>query len=129
MIRPRPAQLRTFGLLMAGVCLLIALWPLIWHGEAGRWWAGILSGILGVWALVWPTSLAGVYRVWMRVGEKLGWVNSRLILGVMFYGIFTPVALVMSLLGKTPQVRYDPQAESYRVPKPARDPKHVLKPF
>ena len=128
--RPLPAQLRSFGLLMAGVFLLIALWPLVRHGEAGRWWAGIIGGVFGLLGLVWPTSLEAVHRIWMIIGEKLGWVNSRIILGVMFYGIMTPVALFLSLFGKSPlKLRYDPKAETYRVPKAARDPKHVLKPF
>jgi hypothetical protein len=115
---------------MAGVFVLIALWPLVRHGEPGRWWAGIIGGIFGLLGLAWPTSLGGVHRLWMLVGEKLGWVNSRLILGLMFYGIMTPVALVLKLLGQTPlHLRYDPKAETYRVPKAAREPNHVLKPF
>ncbi len=127
---PPPAQLRTFGLLMAGVFLLIALWPLLIHGEGMRLWAGGIGGIFGLLGLASPTSLEPVHRIWMIIGEKLGWVNSRLILGLMFYGVFTPVAFIMSLLGKRPiEKGYDPRADTYRVLKEARDPKHVLKPF
>ena len=127
---PPPAQLRSFGLLMGGVFLLIALWPLLVHGEGMRLWAGLMGGIFGLLGLAWPTSLESVHRIWMIVGEKLGWVNSRIILGLMFYGIFTPVAFIMSLLGKRPiEKGYDSRADTYRVLKKARDPKHVLKPF
>lgn len=128
--RPLPAQLRSFGFLMAGVFLLIALWPLLRHGEGVRLWSGLIAGAFGLLSLIWPTSLEPVHRIWMIIGEKLGWVNSRIILGIMFYGIFTPVALIMSLLGKRPiEKGYDPKADTYRVLKVARDPKHVLKPF
>lgn len=115
---------------MAGVFFLIALWPLLVHGEGLRLWAGFIAGAFGLLGLIWPTGLEPVHRIWMIIGEKLGWVNSRIILGLMFYGIFTPVALMMSLLGKRPIPRgYDPKADTYRVLKEARDPKHVLKPF
>ncbi|MGE0472663.1 MAG: SxtJ family membrane protein [Nitrospirales bacterium] len=128
--RPLPSQLRSFGLLMTGVFFLIALWPLLMHGETMRLWAGLIGVIFGLLGLAWPTSLEPVHRIWMIIGEKLGWVNSRIILGLMFYGIFTPVALMMNLMGKRPiQKGYDPKADTYRVPKQARDPKHMLKPF
>lgn len=48
---PLPAQLRSFGLLMGGVFLLIALWPLLVHGEGMRLWAGLIGGIFGLLSL------------------------------------------------------------------------------
>jgi Saxitoxin biosynthesis operon protein SxtJ len=38
----------------------------------------------------------------MTVGEVLGWINTRLILGVLFYSLFTPLGLLMRLRGKEP---------------------------
>ena len=84
-------------------------------------------GPLGVLFL---SSLEPVHRVWIKIGEKLGWVNSQIILGIMFFGIFPPVGWIMCLLGKRPlQLGYDSEIESYRVLKMARDPKHVWKPI
>ena len=123
-------QLRSFGLLMGGVFLLIGFWPLVIHDQPLRLWAAAIGGIFAILGLVWPIILREPHRIWMVIGEKLGWINSRIILGIMFFGIFTPVALFMSLLGKSPlQLRYDAKAETYRVLKEPRDPKHVLKPF
>jgi hypothetical protein len=51
-------------------------------------------------ALAWPRSLTQVYRLWMSVGEVLGWINSRIILGALFYLLFTPLGLCMRLRGK-----------------------------
>jgi predicted membrane metal-binding protein len=128
--QPTEKDLRSFGLLMGGVFLIVALWPLIVHGESLRIWASLIAGAFGAMGLLLPKSLAPLHRLWMKIGEKLGWINSRIILGIMFFGIFTPMAFVMALLGKRPlRLGYDPQANSYREVKKARAPDHVLKPF
>jgi hypothetical protein len=79
-------------------------------------------------ALAWPQSLTQVYRFWMAVGEILGWINTRLILGALFYLLFTPLGLYMRLRGQDPMRRtLTPEAESYRVvrqPRPASHMRH-----
>ena len=123
-------QLRQFGWLMGGVFGIITFWPLVFRGEGIRIWAFIIAGVFGLLGTVFPNGLKPVYRAWMIFGEKIGWVNSRILLGLLFYGMLTPISLVMMLLGKRPlQLQFDPKAETYRVPKEARAPDHVLKPF
>ena len=123
-------QLRQFGWLMAGVFALVTLWPLVVRGDGIRMWAGILSVIFGVLGTVFPTGLKPVYRGWMFFGEKIGWVNSRILLGLVFYGLVTPISWLMRLLGKRPlQLAFDPKADTYRVLKEARAADHVLKAF
>ncbi|MCA9498840.1 MAG: SxtJ family membrane protein [Nitrospirales bacterium] len=128
--QPTTKDLRSFGLLMGGVFLIVAVWPLIIHGENLRVWASLIAGTFGAMGIVFPKGLRLLHRVWMKIGEKLGWINSRIILGLLFFGMFTPMAFVMGLLGKRPlQLGYDPRANSYRVVKKARAVDHVLKPF
>ena len=123
-------QLRSFGLLMGGVFSLISLWPFLFHGQSVHLWAGVIASVFGILGVFAPGLLAPVYQVWMKIGEKLGWINSRIILAILFFGIVTPIGWLMRLLGKRPlQLGYDPAAITYRVPKVVRDPKHVLKPF
>ena len=123
-------QLRQFGWLMGGVFAIVTFWPLVFRGEDPRMWAGIIAGIFGVLGVVFPSGLKPIYRAWMIFGEKIGWLNSRILLGLVFYGLLTPISFIMVLLGKRPlQLRFDPQAESYRVPKEARAADHVLKAF
>ena len=123
-------QLRQFGWLMGGVFAIVTFWPLVFRGEGIRIWACVIAGIFGVLGVVFPSGLKPVYRAWMIFGEKIGWFNSRVLLGLVFYGLLTPISFVMVLLGKRPlQLRFDPQAESYRVPKEARAADHVLKAF
>ena len=123
-------QLRQFGWLMGGVFGIITFWPLVFRGEGIRIWAFIIAGVFGLLGTVFPNALKPVYRAWMIFGEKIGWLNSRILLGLLFYGMVTPISWLMRLLGKRPlQLEFDPKAETYRVPKAARAPDHVLKPF
>lgn len=121
-------QLRSFGCIVGGIFALIGVWPAVWRGQPLRLWSLLLGGILMVLGLTWPRSLTHVYRLWMRVGEVLGWINTRLILGAIFYLLFTPLGLYMRLRGKDPMRRtLAPEAESYRVvrqPRPAAHMRH-----
>jgi len=122
--------LRSFGLLVGGVFAVIGLWPWFFRHTEPRFWSLIVSVALVVPALAWPASLRPVYRVWMTIGHALGWVNTRIILGVAFFVVFTPIGWVMRLLGKDPmRRRFDPAAQSYRVNRPPRDANHMQKPF
>ena len=47
--------------------------------------------------LVLPILLKPIYIVWMRLAFILGWINTRLILIILFYLVFTPLALLMRL--------------------------------
>ena len=83
-----------------------------------------------VLALAWPRSLTQVYRLWMTVGEVLGWINTRLILGALFYLLFTPMGLYMRLRGQDPMRRtWTPEAESYRVVRQPRPASHMWHQF
>jgi hypothetical protein len=100
----------------------------LWRGQPLRLWSVLLGGALLALALVWPRSLAQVYRLWMAVGEVFGWINTRLILGVLFYGVFTPIGLLMRLRGQDPMRRtLPPEVDTYRVvrqPRPATHMRH-----
>ena len=123
-------QLRHFGFLVGGIFGLIGLWPMLWRHQSPRLWALALTVLLVVPALVAPRTLAPVYRVWMAAGEVLAWINTRIILGVVFYLVVTPIGLVMRLTNHDPMRRKFEQAgESYRVrcvPRPAT---HMLRQF
>ena len=75
---------RTFGLVFAGVFLLIAGWPLI-HGEAVRWWSVGISAVFALVAFIRPTLLAELNRLWMKFGILLGKIVSPIALGSLFY--------------------------------------------
>ena len=122
--------LRQFGLMVGGVFLLIGLWPFVWRQEPVRLWAVVPGSLLAVAGLVVPTVLKQVYQGWMWVGHITGWVNTRIILGVLFYGVVTPMGLVMKLTGRDPMRRgYEPDARTYRVIRQPRPASHMKNMF
>ena len=99
---PGSGELRSFGLLMGAVSIAAGggLWYLQSMPEAA--WAGGLAIWLLACAIFWQNLLQPLHLVWMLLARVLGFVNSHLLLALVFYSIFTAVGLVMRL------VRYDP---------------------
>jgi hypothetical protein len=123
-------QLRTFALLVGGIFAVIGVWPVLWRGEALRLWAVLLSVGLVVPGVVWPRSLAPVYRGWMLLGHILGWINTRILLGIIFFGLITPMGVVRRLLGKDSMRRsFEPEVDTYRVVREPRPSSHLTRPF
>jgi hypothetical protein len=123
-------QLRVFGLLVGGVFSLVALWPIMTRHEAPRFWMLSLAGLLIVPAVLFPTALKPFYAVWMSIGNALGWINSRIILGLIFYLVFTPAGLVMRVLRKDPlTLKSEPGADTYRVVRQPRPASHMNRQF
>jgi hypothetical protein len=125
-----PKQLRSFGLLVGAIFAVISLWPVIWRGESWRVWAMIAAGVLIVPAMMMPQSLKLIYRGWMTLGDVLGWMNTRIILGLVFYGVVTPMGAYQRWRGHDPMRRcWEPQAETYRILRQPRDAKHMQRQF
>src|SRR5262249_14397449 len=123
-------QLRSFGLIVGGIFAFIGVWPALWRGQPLRLWSLMLGGALIALALVWPRSLAQVYRLGMALGGFLGWIIPRLILGILFYGIFTPIGLFMRWRGQDPMRRtLAPEVDTYRVVRQPRPASHMQHQF
>ncbi len=89
----------------------------------------ISIGLAGI-ALMLPIVLKPLYAIWMVIGFVLGWINTRIILGVVFYTLFTPVALLMKLLRKDPMHRkLTLKLESYRKTRSASPKNQMEKPY
>lgn len=128
---PEAKLIRSFGLIVGGIFLLIGLWPLAVRAEAARLWAvGIAAGLL-LPAVLFPTVLTPIYRVWMTIGDTLGWINTRIILTLVFYGLFTPIGVIRRvLLKKDPlHLSFEPEAETYRMVRQPRPHSHVERQF
>ena len=125
------AGLRKFGITTGViVCLLFGL-LLPWLFSHGLpLWPWIVALILWLWAALLPTTLRPVYKGWMRVGMVLGFINTRIILFILFYLIFLPVGLVMKLFGNDPMARrLQKQQDSYRVIGRERNNTHFERPY
>lgn len=123
--------LREFGLLTGIIIALLfgLILPLLWgHNLPLVPW--ILSIVLGSLALLIPKALSPIYQVWMRIAQVLAWVNSRVILGIIFFVLVTPMALIMKLLKRDPLTRkFEFRRESYRVSSQIKNKLSMEKPY
>ncbi|NOU11802.1 MAG: sxtJ [Nitrospira sp.] len=123
-------ELRQFGLLVGGVFAVIGLWPLVFRSEPPRLWAMILGSLLIVLGAVVPQSLQQVHSGWMKIGHVLGAINTRIILGIIYYLLITPMGLVMRLMGKDSMHRtLAKETTTYRVVRASRSPQHMRNQF
>lgn len=91
-------DLRIFLTIWAGIFVIIALLPLL-RAHEPRLWA-LISCALSLALLAFPRIITPIYRFWILIGEAIGFVISHSILAILFFGIFTPVALVFRLIGR-----------------------------
>ncbi|MDP2939859.1 MAG: SxtJ family membrane protein [Candidatus Omnitrophota bacterium] len=91
-------NLRKFGLTMGVVFLIITLFILFKHKNYNLTTL-IVSAVFFVITLTVPIFLKPIYVIWMRLAYVLSWINTRLILFLLFYLIFTPIGLIMKLFG------------------------------
>ncbi|HKY64649.1 MAG TPA: SxtJ family membrane protein [bacterium] len=96
-------ELRRFGIVVGAffIAVFALALPWIWGRPYPRWpfYAGSPLILLG---LIVPAWLRPLHFLWMKLAEGLGWINTRIILAILFFLIFTPLALIRRLLGKDP---------------------------
>jgi hypothetical protein len=110
---------RSFGWTFAGVFFAAGVWDL-WRGGAELPWLIALATLIAVVTLTRAQWLTPLNRAWMKLGELLGHVVGPIVLGAIFFAIFTPVGLVMRLAGRDAMKRrWEPGSASYWV---KRDP-------
>lgn len=106
-------DLRWFGVMMGAALCAGAIFA--WRGGSPRA-AAVLCGAGGIFLLLGlaaPRALGLVYRPWMKLAAAMGWVNTRILLGLMFFLVFTPIALVRRALGRDPlDLRFDEKSRA-----------------
>jgi hypothetical protein len=123
-------QLRSFALIVGSGFGIIGCWPLLFRGESLRPWALITASVLVFLGLVIPKALQPAHKLWMAFGHALGWINSRIILGVLFFTLFTLVGFVLRRLKIDPmRRRFEPEADTYRIPRTLRPSSHLKHQF
>ena len=98
-MNPSRKDIVTFEFIWAFIFFLIALYPVIYSAEI-RIWSLIISTFFILIALISPLLLSSFYIYWVKFGEFIGGIISKVILFILFFGIFTPVALILKLMGK-----------------------------
>lgn len=132
-LNPTPKELRQFGI---GMTLFLALIGglVIWRGHRtlaiDLWIVGVIVFFLP--ALLFPTGLKPIYRIWMKIALVISVVTSRVILSVLYYTVFTLVSIIQKILRRDVLEREFPGGkESYWIDrsKDEYNPKHFERLF
>ena len=107
---PRPRTLREFAVCLVVLGGLAALWS-----GGGVWLiVGIVAAILGLVGVTRPSVLRPLFVGWMMAIFPVAWLVSTVVLMLIYFGIFTPMALTFRLFGRdTLGRRFEPDRQSY----------------
>ena len=101
---PSTKQLRQFaGIWFPAFCGLVG-WSI--GQKTGHWseveigW--VLAGLLSVGGLVLPALIRPIFVGLILLTFPIGWVVSHLLLGLIFYGVVTPIGLILRIIGHDP---------------------------
>lgn len=112
-IKSGKKELRDFGFTVGGVLFLLGGVMLWRHKSAGPYLLGA-GAILAVLGLAAPAILKPLQKFWMALSVVIGSVMSRVILSIVFYGVVTPIGLIMRVTGKDIlDQRIDKSKDSY----------------
>lgn len=128
------SDLRKFGFIMGIMIVLIfgLFFPWVFDKTKETWpmWPFIAMAVFFTLAIVVPKVLGPVNTIWLKIGHVLGWVNTRIILGIMFFLLIFPIGLLLKLFGKdSMQRKMSDDVDSYRVLVTPREKNHLEKPF
>ena len=111
---PSTKQLRQFaGIWFPAFCGLVG-WS-IGH-KTGHWseveigW--VLAGVVSVGGLVLPALIRPIFVGLILLTFPIGWVVSHLLLGLIFYGVVTPIGLILRISGHDPLQLKKPSGNS-----------------
>ena len=130
--KPTRQTLRTFAIGLVVLACAYAGWQ-GWQGHLTHWRAWIcgVTGAIGLVGVISPPLLRWLYVAWMVVVFPIGWCVFQVMLATLYFGVITPLGLLMKLIGRDPlQLRADPNAATYWTErKPSDDPRRHFRQY
>jgi len=124
-IKATTHEARKFGLTI-GIFLLIVAGFLFWKQRPSFPYFAYAGGGFVFLGLISPMLLKPIYKVWMSFAVVMGFIMTRVILTILFFGLFTPISIFAKIFGKDLlEERWDKNATTYWVKRPTTtfDPK------
>ena len=90
---------RSFGIVFFLVFLIIGFYPFL-KGNEPYFWSIIISVIFLILGLLNSIYLTPLNKLWFKFGILLGQIISPIVMGIVFFIVVTPIALVMKILNK-----------------------------
>ncbi|MBN9287322.1 MAG: hypothetical protein BGO43_15640 [Gammaproteobacteria bacterium 39-13] len=126
------SQLRKFGFILSfGMIGIFGVLIPFLKDHLTPSWPYAIGIVILIPTLIQPLWLKAIYTPWMKLGAMLGWFNTRVLLGILFFFLITPMGILMRLGKKDPMQRsFDKNKQSYRIlPHPERNSQHMEKPY
>jgi hypothetical protein len=117
--RPSSRTLRQFaGLWLLVFGALACRHALVPEHRTAAWGLGVLALTVGPLGLLYPRALRPLFVGWIVLVFPVGWLVSRVTLGLMFYGLFAPLGLLFRAFGRDPLALRRPAGRNtYWIPK------------
>ena len=90
---------KSFGMVFFIVFIFIALYPLT-DNEDIKVWSLIISLVFLVLGILNSKILTPLNKIWFKFGILLGNFVSPIVMGIIFFSVVTPTAIIMRILGK-----------------------------
>ncbi len=92
---------RSFGIVFAIIFLIIFLWPLTNENDLNFWFL-FISLIFFILGLFKAKILTPLNKLWIKFGILLGKFIAPIIMAIIFFGVVTPISIIMKLFKKDP---------------------------
>jgi hypothetical protein len=114
---------RSFGLVFAVVFVIVGLVPLI-SGHPMRVWSLGLGAVFLAIALLMPSVLSPLNRLWFQFGMLLHRIVNPVVMAVMYFGAIVPMGLLLRILRKDLlRLKINPGAATYWIDRQPPGPK------
>ena len=90
---------KSFGIVFFFVFLIVGIYPIL-KGNEPHYWSIIISVIFLILGLLNSIYLTPLNKLWFKFGILLGQIISPIVMGVVFFIVVTPIALIMKILNK-----------------------------
>tara|TARA_Y100000591_G_C21535429_1_gene546222 strand:- start:37 stop:417 length:381 start_codon:yes stop_codon:yes gene_type:complete len=98
-MKPKIGSNRSFGIVFFIVFLIVSLWPLLNSNEI-RIWSLIVSIIFLTLGLINSKALTPLNKLWFKFGIFLGNIISPIVMGIIYFAVVTPIALLLKVINK-----------------------------
>jgi hypothetical protein len=120
-------ELRNFGLAWTFILLSISIFMFV------KTKPYIITGYLALFflisAITFPIILKPFYVIWTKIGKILGYINTKIILTIIFFAVFTPASFILKTLNKDLlKKKLNKNTKSYWEPR-SEQPRSMIKQF
>ena len=123
-------EIRSFGLIFSLLVVLIFAGLMPWlFNQSMSVWPFVVSTLTALLALLAPSALRPLHSLFIKLGTLLGFINTRILLFIVFFSLFLPVSIIMWLLRRDLLGRKPSTVDSYRRLSQPRPRDHFERPY